>query len=156
MSNGIPKAPNDDYGLVQACRELHSVIDSFDAIIAQKVSISRNDLRCLNLLEKEPLLSKQIAEKLGLTSGSVTALQDRLEKRRLIRRKPHPEDRRAILVELTPTAHAQLGSLYRMMGESIVLLSDNYGKQKAQNAVHILNDLSERFESVIQRVEKNP
>lgn len=153
MSNDNQKAPDDNHGLVQACRELHAVIDAFDSMIAEKVEISRNDLRCLNLLEKGPLLSKDIADKLSLTTGSVTALQDRLQKRELIKRKAHPKDRRAILVELIPMAYQKLGSLYRQMGEAVVSLSENYGEQKAKNAVKILNDLSRQFEGVIHKLK---
>jgi DNA-binding MarR family transcriptional regulator len=36
-----------------------------------------------------------------LTSGSMTSLVDRLEERGLVRRRPHPEDRRGVLLELT-------------------------------------------------------
>ncbi|MEO0508437.1 MAG: MarR family transcriptional regulator [Verrucomicrobiota bacterium] len=152
-NNDNPEAPNDNHGLVQACRELHAAIDSFDSMIAEKVQISRNDLRCLNLLENGPLLSKDIADKLGLTTGSVTALQDRLEKREFIKRKAHPKDRRSILIELTPMAYQKLGSLYRKMGEAIVSLSENYGEQKARNAVKILDDLSQQFKGVIHKVK---
>lgn len=42
-----------------------------------------------------------IAERLIVTSASVTSLIDTLEKRGLVQRRPHPDDRRKVLVELT-------------------------------------------------------
>jgi DNA-binding MarR family transcriptional regulator len=52
----------------------------------------------------EPLEPSVIAERLLITTGSVTSLLDNLEKRNLIRRLPHPQDRRKLLVDITPAA----------------------------------------------------
>jgi len=52
----------------------------------------------------EPLEPTVIAERLLVTTGSVTSLLDNLEKRGLIRRLPHPEDRRKLLIDITPAA----------------------------------------------------
>jgi DNA-binding MarR family transcriptional regulator len=51
-----------------------------------------------------PLEPTVVAERLIITTGSMTSLLDTLEKRGLIRRQPHPEDRRKILVDVTPEA----------------------------------------------------
>ena len=45
-----------------------------------------------------------IAERLLITTGSMTSLLDTLQKRGLIRRLPHPGDRRKLLVDITPDA----------------------------------------------------
>ena len=54
------------------------------------------------LLHKGPLTVKQIGEKVLLTSGSMTAAVDRLEKRRLVKRGDDARDRRARIIDLTP------------------------------------------------------
>jgi DNA-binding MarR family transcriptional regulator len=51
-----------------------------------------------------PLEPSVIAERLLVTTASVTSLLDNLEKRGLIRRLPHPGDRRKLLIEITPAA----------------------------------------------------
>ncbi len=43
-----------------------------------------------------------ISERLIVTRATVTGLIDSLEKRDMVRRRPHPNDRRMLLVELTP------------------------------------------------------
>jgi DNA-binding MarR family transcriptional regulator len=50
----------------------------------------------------EPLEPTVIAGRLLVTTASVTSLLDNLERRGLIRRLPHPEDRRKLLIETTP------------------------------------------------------
>ena len=52
----------------------------------------------------EPLEPSMIADRLVITTGSVTSLLDNLEKRDLIRRLPHPQDRRKLLIDITPAA----------------------------------------------------
>ncbi len=52
----------------------------------------------------EPLPPKVIGERLLLTSGSITSLLDTLERRGLVRREPHPDDRRKLLVNITDEA----------------------------------------------------
>ena len=42
-----------------------------------------------------------IGEQLSVTRGTVTGLLDSLERQRLVRRTPHPKDRRMLLIELT-------------------------------------------------------
>ena len=41
----------------------------------------------------------------------MTALLDNLEKRDLMRRQPHPQDRRKLLIDITPAARAIVDEL---------------------------------------------
>ena len=59
----------------------------------------------------QPLEPSVIAERLLVTSGSMTSLLDNLEKRDLIRRQPHPGDRRKLLIDITPAAQAIVDEL---------------------------------------------
>lgn len=59
----------------------------------------------------QPLEPTVIAERLVVTTGSMTSLLDNLEKRDLVRRQPHPEDRRKLLIDITPAARAIIDEL---------------------------------------------
>ena len=59
----------------------------------------------------QPLEPSVIAERLVVTTGSMTSLLDSLEKRGLIRRLPHPSDRRKLLIDITPPAQAIVDEL---------------------------------------------
>jgi DNA-binding MarR family transcriptional regulator len=54
----------------------------------------------------QPLEPSVIAERLMVTTGSMTSLLDNLEKRGLVCRLPHPSDRRKLLIDITPEAQA--------------------------------------------------
>src|SRR3954470_2052010 len=59
----------------------------------------------------QPLEPSVIADRLVVTTGSMTSLLDNLQKRGLIRRLPHPDDRRKLLVDITPEARAVVDEL---------------------------------------------
>lgn len=52
----------------------------------------------------EPLEPTIIAQRLLVTTASMTTLIDTLEKRGLVRRLAHPDDRRKRLIDITPAA----------------------------------------------------
>jgi DNA-binding MarR family transcriptional regulator len=61
--------------------------------------------KALLLLEISPEIGKNpksLAKSLDLENSSITGLLDRLEKQGLVKRRPNPEDRRGILISLTP------------------------------------------------------
>src|ERR1700683_4595794 len=49
-----------------------------------------------------PQIMTNLGDQLGVTARNVTALVDALESEGLVRRTPHPTDRRATVIELTP------------------------------------------------------
>lgn len=69
---------------------------------AKQQNLHPTDLACLSYLRRVglPVSPKQIAAHLNLTSGTATALLDRLEGAGYTRRLPNPEDRRSVLIEL--------------------------------------------------------
>lgn len=68
--------------------------------------LSASAFQALAILEGagEPLAGHVIAERLLVSSASVTSLLDTLEARGLVERHAHPTDRRKILVHLTDDA----------------------------------------------------
>lgn len=76
---------------------------------ARRQGMHPTDFRCLGYLhlKGEPVSPRQIIEHMGLTSGAGTALLDRLEGAGFIRRVPHPDDRRSVLILLDEVAAAE-------------------------------------------------
>jgi DNA-binding MarR family transcriptional regulator len=79
--------------------------DRMRAAIASEAGISATDLDALEHLEADgPLTQRELGDRLSLTSGAITMLVDRLEAGGWVRRRPHPTDRRYLLVELAGQA----------------------------------------------------
>ena len=60
----------------------------------------------------EPIIMSDLGEELGVTSRNVTKLVDELETEGLVRRLPHPSDRRATVIELTQEGQEKIAEGY--------------------------------------------
>lgn len=67
----------------------------------------------LALLGEEPMRIRDLAERLGLAESSATRLADRLEALGLARRHADAEDRRSVLLQLTPSGRAHARAVAR-------------------------------------------
>ena len=64
------------------------------------------------LLHKGPLPIGEIGQRILRTSGSMTYVLDKLQKRHLIRRRPSAEDRRVLRAELTEAGRALIEEVF--------------------------------------------
>ena len=79
-------------------------VDALDETVAGHLGINRTDLRCLDLLWQAGSATPGVlGTRLGLTTGSVTAMIDRLAKLGYVTRSPDPNDRRKVVVRPTDT-----------------------------------------------------
>jgi DNA-binding MarR family transcriptional regulator len=91
-----------------------------------------------------PLEPSVIAERLLTTTGSMTSLLDTLERRSLIRRLPHPEDRRKLLVEITPEAQKILDELLPSMhSRERAVMSDAFTTSEQRQLLRFVAKLQE-------------
>ncbi|MEE8601122.1 MarR family winged helix-turn-helix transcriptional regulator [Euzebya tangerina] len=103
----------------QAIRELGAAIEVFDQHAAAALGIHRSDLRALNVLEHGPVSAGQLGDALQLTSGSVTALVDRLIESGYVTRAASATDRRKVQISLTPQTYEAFATIYRPCGEAV-------------------------------------
>jgi MarR family transcriptional regulator, 2-MHQ and catechol-resistance regulon repressor len=71
------------------------------------------------LFHKGPLLLGEVQKKILASSGGVTYLVDRLEKKGLVRRDPCPSDRRALYAVLTPEGEAVIKDIFPRHAKAI-------------------------------------
>ena len=89
--------------VIQLARDHQAANDAFDEVAYQKLGINRTDGRCLDIVQNRgPMTAGRLAELSGLTTAAVTSVLDRLEKAGYARRVRDDNDRRQVIVELTP------------------------------------------------------
>lgn len=59
----------------------------------------------------EPITPGEIAERAIIAAASTTSVLDTLEKRGLVERRPHPTDRRKLLIDLTPEGRSTIDQI---------------------------------------------
>ncbi len=78
---------------------------------------------------------------------TVTLALDQLEKRDLVKRIPHPTDRRTILAVLTPAGHEVLDQATKALADNDFGLT-GVGGTLAGRVVEVLGDVRERIGDV--------
>jgi len=96
-------------------------------LAARSQNLHPTDFACIGLLYRvgEPISPKQIIEQLNLSSGSGTALLDRLEKAGYIKRLPNPDDRRSVLIEMDEEKAAEPLRRYREIEQKYLRVTEN-------------------------------
>lgn len=82
--------------------ELYDKISSWEHSVVKDSGLSPAQMHTIEVIgHKKNLRMKELAEKLGVTTGTLTIAVDKLEKLELVARKPHDTDRRSYFVILT-------------------------------------------------------
>jgi len=102
-----------------------------------------------------PTIMRALADQLGLTARNMTALVDALETEGLVRRRPHPTDRRAVLVEATQAgselAACALAPRLDAIGKVFDVLTPAERDQFAEMIVRLSAELLSRREEAARR-----
>lgn len=103
--------------LLRALRSHEAANDAFDEVAARKLGLNRTDVRCLGIIENHgPITAGRLAELSGLTTAAVTSILDRLEGTGYARRTRDEQDRRQVIVELTPLVAERAGPIWAPLG----------------------------------------
>ncbi|MBV8887913.1 MAG: MarR family transcriptional regulator [Chroococcidiopsidaceae cyanobacterium CP_BM_RX_35] len=109
--------PELDIATVETCltflRTTASVLEAYDAHF-DRYGLSMGKFSVLMLLEqtcRQGLTPSECAERAGVTRGTITGLLDGLERDGLVKREPHPADRRRMVIQLTQKGQQLLTSM---------------------------------------------
>lgn len=82
--------------------ELYDKVSSWEHSIVKDSGLSPAQMHTIEVIgHKKNLRMKELAERLGVTTGTLTIGVDKLEKLGLVARRPHDTDRRSYFVVLT-------------------------------------------------------
>jgi DNA-binding MarR family transcriptional regulator len=82
--------------------EFYDKISSWEHSIVKGSGLSPTQMHTVEVIgHDQNMKMKELAERLGVTTGTLTVGVDKLEKMGLVERKPHQKDRRSWLIVLT-------------------------------------------------------
>jgi DNA-binding MarR family transcriptional regulator len=88
--------------------------------LARRLKLNLSEVAALeHLAAKEEGTASELAARLGLSSGAVTALTDRLERAGHLERHQHPYDRRSRLLRPTPRALTEIRQQLRPLASEV-------------------------------------
>lgn len=102
--------------------------------IARKAGLSSTDHKYLGLiLQYESITAGEISKLTGLTTGAVTGLIDRLEKKNLLKREFTKEDRRkVIIIPNTENSMKLLGPIFEELQQKTMKLVSTFSKKEIE------------------------
>ena len=113
------------------------------ALVGDALSYSRMRLLC-ELHDVGPQRMADLASALDVTPRNVTTLVDGLERDGIVRRQPHPTDRRATVIELTDSAH---GAVNRSVEHQAAIghLFETLAPADRATLIRLIGDLESRM-----------
>ncbi|HEX2092879.1 MAG TPA: MarR family transcriptional regulator [Longimicrobiaceae bacterium] len=93
------------------------------------------------LFHRGPLLLGEVQRRILVSSGGITYLVDRLEKRELVERRECPEDRRARYAALTPAGEALIREIFPRHAEALERALAGLDADEKEQAVDLLRRL---------------
>jgi DNA-binding MarR family transcriptional regulator len=141
--------------LGEESRAFQTAVDALDDAVARHVGINRTDLRCLDVLMQLGTATPGVlAAKLGLTTGSVTTMLDRLAKLGYLTRAPDPADRRKVLVSVTEELKAKAWAIYGPIAEEGAADVQRYDEDELRLLIGFLRAGREFQERHRKRIEE--
>ncbi len=134
--------------VLESVRAFTDAVDQMHTGLRGDMDMNATDLSALRMLtirEQRGQLVKphDLARHLGISSASTTKLLDRLAADGLIQRRPHPHDRRALIIVLTDSAREDFvrhfgGHMARMRAAL-----EPYSDAELEVVARFLDDLGE-------------
>jgi DNA-binding MarR family transcriptional regulator len=104
---------------LQELRALDGELDLMDQAIADRLGMNRTDAQCMDLISRlGPMTAGELADRVGLTAGAITAVLDRLERGHWIRRVHDTVDRRRVMVERGPAQQVRMEPIFARLRRS--------------------------------------
>ena len=123
--------------------------------IAQSVGLNATDTKCIDLILRGPggsVTAGWLSEMTGLTTGAITHILDRLEKRRFVERVRDTEDRRKVYVRVRPESLEPLTPKYEAIGRAYLDLMEEYSDKDLQLICEYMEKVSQISERELAKL----
>ncbi|MGM0889286.1 MAG: MarR family winged helix-turn-helix transcriptional regulator [Bacillota bacterium] len=120
----------------------------FQQNMAQKIGVSHTDLKSAEILnETGPITAGELSKITGLSTGSVTALINRLEKSGYVKRERDQLDGRKVMIMPIPERQEQIKSHYQSLSMATKELCSAYNEQELM----LINQFVEEITKIMDK-----
>ena len=130
--------------------------------IADRAGINGTDFECLDVLDwTGPIPAGELARRLGITSGAVTGVIDRLERGGWVHQLADPSDRQRVIVELVPPSerdadrYRQMLEVFAPLQQEIGEVIDRFDDDQLAKIVEYMRAANEAIERSIARLRES-
>ncbi|KAB0287982.1 MarR family transcriptional regulator [Vibrio fortis] len=132
--------------LSQLITEFYDKMSSWEQSVVKETGYSLAQVHTIEVLGVHGALRmKELSEKLGITTGTLTVQIEKLVKAELVKRCEHPTDRRAIVVDLTPAGQAIHTQHNQLHLELVNDLTSGISSEETQVLTACLERMNRKF-----------
>ncbi|GGI37282.1 transcriptional regulator [Cnuibacter physcomitrellae] len=139
--------------VLEAMRAYRAADSAMRRRTQEAMGMGENDLLAMRYLlrsqqQGKDVAPKELAQYLGISSASVTALLDRLERSGHLRREPSPFDRRGLIVVPTVSSDEEVRKTLGDMHERMIAVASELDPDTALAVVDFLDRLRESVDTI--------
>lgn len=128
---------------------------------ANAMRVNENELLALRFVirkqrDGEHVTPTDVAHYLGIKSAGVTILIDHLERAGHLQRRPHPTDRRSLVLEATPEASSRIREIFGGMYDTMMGVARQVEEAEAEKIVAFLDGLATALDGFAADGEPTP
>jgi DNA-binding MarR family transcriptional regulator len=132
-------------GVLRSLRRVNLQGSFFGQTVAIRFGLTESDIEALEvLIDSGAATAGRLSELMGLTTGAVTRVIDRLEQAGYVRRVPDPTDRRRVIVEVVPEKVAAVEATMARVGEASAPEMGHYSEAE----LAVINDFLTRMAAI--------
>jgi DNA-binding MarR family transcriptional regulator len=127
--------------------------------IAQTFGLNASDTRCLDLIHSHSegmVTAGRLSDLTGLTTGAITHILDRLEKRGMIERVRDSQDRRRVFIRVRGESVKPLLPKYEALGKAYMASIEHYSNTELMTIADYMKKMSEITERLMTDVVATP
>lgn len=152
----MERSPRVD-SVVRALRRVNVQGSVFGQSIAIRLGLSESDIDALELLiDTGAATAGKLADLMGLTSGAVTRVIDRLEQAGYVRRTTDPADRRRVVIEVVPERVATVETLLDSLERAFAKEAAHYSPEQLETIQGFLGRMAELTQTEAARLRTTP
>jgi DNA-binding MarR family transcriptional regulator len=122
----------------------------------RKLGLNIADVECLSLIFLKGISTPtELARYTGITAGSATAMLDRLEKAKLIKRSPNPNDRRGVMIEPNEQSTETIGPMVAEMQKRQKELIASYSDKELEVIADFLSRFAGNVKDYTETIEND-
>jgi DNA-binding MarR family transcriptional regulator len=154
--------PGASRSAAEAAANLVRTADAFLVEVERRrrkiADLSASAFQTLAILEgaSAPLAAHVIAERLLVSSASMTSLLDTLERRGLVERLPHPTDRRKVLIHLTNEAREIVDQMLPVVHSAATEAFADLPEPDREQLIQLLTMVRTRLDALASETPTNP
>lgn len=142
--------------MLLAGRELSTAVVMFHTAVAELAGLSLTESKALEVIHRfGPLTPAELAAHTGLAPASVTALLDRLERKQVAHRVPHPTDGRRFLVQIDQGHLARSQAVFTDLVLQLKDLSADFDDDELATVARFLRGAAERQLAATERLTRD-